>query len=339
MPRIWIDYIQFLFDQCLITRTRKTCDKALRALPITQHTRIWPLYLKLVESFEVPETGVKVYRRYLKLEPEHVENYIEYLKKIGLYDECAQKYLFMLNTEAFQSRHGKSKHQLWHELCELLAKNPTKIHTVRVEPILRQGIERYKDQVGQLWNLLASYYVGLRNFERARDIYEEGLQNVLTVRDFTQIFDAYSQFEESIINKQMELAGEEGLTEEEDLELEIRLARLEYLMDRRTLLLNRVLLRQNPHNVKEWLNRVDLYEDKPKEIIETFSEAIKTIDAKQASGKYHLIWIEFSRFYELNNQLDESRYVFQRAVNANYKNVDELATVWCEWCELELRNE
>ena len=110
-------------------------------------------------------------------------------------------------------------------------------------------------------------------------------------------------------------------------------------MDRRPLLLNRVLLRQNPHNVKEWLNRVDLYEGKPKEIIETFSEAIKTIDAKQASGKYHLIWIEFSRFYELNNQLDESRYVFQRAVNANYKNVDELASVWCEWCELELRNE
>jgi pre-mRNA-splicing factor SYF1 len=95
-----------------------------------------------------------------------------------------------------------------------LAKNPTKIHTVRVEPILRQGIERYKDQVGQLWNLLASYYVGLRNFERARDIYEEGLQKVMTVRDFTQIFDAYSQFEESIINKQMELAGEEGLTED-----------------------------------------------------------------------------------------------------------------------------
>ena len=36
----------------------------------------------------------------------------------------------------------------------------------------------------------------------------------MTVRDFTQIFDAYSQFEESVINKQMELAGEEGLTEE-----------------------------------------------------------------------------------------------------------------------------
>lgn len=46
----------------------------------------------------------------------------------------------------------------------------------------------------------------------------------------------------------------------------MRLARLEFLMDRRPLLLNRVLLRQNPHNVQEWLKRVKLYEEKPKDV-------------------------------------------------------------------------
>ena len=101
---------------------------------------------------------------------------------------------------------------------------------------------------------------------QARDIYEEGMAKVLTVRDFTQIFDAYSQFEESLISNLMEAANENGLDEEDDLELEMRLARLEYLMDRRPLLLNRVLLRQNPHNVQEWLKRVKLLEGKPKEV-------------------------------------------------------------------------
>ena len=48
----------------------------------------------------------------------------------------------------------------------MLSKNPKKVHSVKVEPILRQGIERYLDQVGQLWNSLASYYIGLGNFER-----------------------------------------------------------------------------------------------------------------------------------------------------------------------------
>ena len=64
----------------------------------------------------------------------------------------------------------------------------------------------------------------------------------------------------------MEAANENGLDEEDDLELEMRLARLEYLMDRRPLLLNRVLLRQNPHNVQEWLKRVKLLEGKPIEV-------------------------------------------------------------------------
>ena len=128
---------------------------------------------------------------------------------------------------------------------------------------------------------------------KARDIYEEGMTKVMTVRDFTQIFDAYSQFEESLVTNLMEAANSEGMDEDgirfrlnfeifdfhylnrkiflvEDLELEMRLARLEYLMDRRPLLLNRVLLRQNPHNVQEWLKRVKLYEDKSKEVAFTF---------------------------------------------------------------------
>jgi pre-mRNA-splicing factor SYF1 len=127
MPRIWTDYCEFLLDQCLVTKTRKTCDKALRSLPVTQHNRIWPIYLKLVESFDIPDTGVKVYKRYSKLMPENAEDHANYLKKIGLIDECAHKYLFILNKQEIVSKYGKSKHQLWHELCELLSKNPTKV--------------------------------------------------------------------------------------------------------------------------------------------------------------------------------------------------------------------
>ena len=61
---------------------------------------------------------------------------------------------------------------------------------------------------------MASYYIGLGTFERARDIYEEGMTKVLTVRDFTQIFDAYSQFEENLISDLMDQANKEGLDED-----------------------------------------------------------------------------------------------------------------------------
>lgn len=45
MPRIWLDYLELLLEQKYITRTRRTFDRALAALPITQHDRIWQLYL------------------------------------------------------------------------------------------------------------------------------------------------------------------------------------------------------------------------------------------------------------------------------------------------------
>jgi hypothetical protein len=41
-------------------------------------------------------------------------------------------------------------------------------------------------------------------FEKARDVYEEGMTTVITVRDFSMIFDALTQFEESLISAKME---------------------------------------------------------------------------------------------------------------------------------------
>ena len=75
------------------------------------------------------------------------------------------------------------------------------------------------------------------------------------MRDFGQVFDAYAQFEESMISALMESSGEMGKMSEDgkyllfilliwecfvdDLDLELRLARFESLMDRRPFLLSR----------------------------------------------------------------------------------------------------
>lgn len=52
----------------------------------------------------------------------------------------------------------------------------------------------------------------------------------------------------------------------DDIDLELRLARFEELIARRPLLLNSVLLRQNPHNVHEWHKRVKLYDGNPRQV-------------------------------------------------------------------------
>ena len=176
----------------------------------------------------------------------------------------------------------------------------------------RSGLRRYTDQVGHLWNSLADYYIRAGLFERARDVYEEAIQTITTVRDFTQIFDAYAQFEELSLSKKMEdmQSSGETPTEEEELELDLFMARFEDLMERRPLVLNSVLLRQNPHNVAEWLKRVELLEGKPNEVINTLTEAVQTVDPKQAVGKLRQLWINFAKFYETNKQIEDARIIF-----------------------------
>uniref|UniRef100_A0AC34R054 Pre-mRNA-splicing factor SYF1 n=1 Tax=Panagrolaimus sp. JU765 TaxID=591449 RepID=A0AC34R054_9BILA len=240
MPRIWIDYCDIMVRRGLIVETRRVFDRALRALPITQHQRIWPLYIKFVTQHKIPETTIRVYRRYLKVKPEAREDFVEYLVGIDQLDEAASQLAILVNEDQKISAHGKTTHQLWMQLCELIAKNPNKIHTLKVDPIIRQGIHRYTDQVGILWLLLAEYYVRIPNFERARDIYEEALVSVSTVRDFSQVFDAYSKFAERLTSIKLSALEKAKFPEieEKELELELYMSRYEYLLQRRPLLLN-----------------------------------------------------------------------------------------------------
>ncbi|PIO60400.1 hypothetical protein TELCIR_18102 [Teladorsagia circumcincta] len=153
--------------------------------------------------------------------------------------------------------------------------------------------------------------------------------SVKTVRDFTQIFDAYAAFEERNTAARMDNLAEPP-NEEDELELEWLFARFEHLMARRPLLLNSVLLRQNPHNVHEWLNRVALYEGHPEKQIDTYLEGVRTVKPKMQVGKLCSLWISFAKFYENADQLDDARSIFEKATQIPYAKVDELATVWCE---------
>ena len=72
--------------------------------------------------------------------------------------------------------------------------------------------------MGKLWTSLADYYIRQGMMEKARDIYEEGLNTVTTVRDFSLIFDTLTHFEESLISYKMQHqpADEEDEPEDSD---------------------------------------------------------------------------------------------------------------------------
>jgi len=343
MPKIWIEYLHFLIDQGLITKTRRSFDRSLRVLPITQHELIWPLYLKFIRQPGIPkDTALRVYERYLKLMPNQAEEYVAYLKSVGRWGEAARQISEIVETTNFRSTRGKTNYQLWLEMCDIITKYPEEIKQLQVEDLIRLGIRKFTNEVGRLWISIADYYIRKGMFERSRDIYEEGMTSVATVRDFSLIFDAYAQFEESFLNAKISAKKNLDKTNEVKSDIDdinLRLARLEFLLERRPELVSSVILKQNPHSVSEWHKRVQIFDGHILKQIEVYSEAIRNVDPCKASGKPHTLWCAFAKLYARNKDLKNARIIYKKATNQPYLWLDDLSQVYCDWVEMELRHQ
>lgn len=281
MPRIWIGYLTLLKKQGKVTKARQAFDACLRALPVTQHAEVWPIV----------EKTTRMWYRYVMFDPSQRDHLVEALLAEQRFDEAVEQLALQDN---------------WVKLCDI----PTT--KVDVDTMMRTGITKHP----QLWCKLADFYIRSGRFEKARDIYEEALTEVRTVRDFAMVFDAYAQYEEAL------------LAVEDD---ELQMARLENLITQRPVLLSSVILRQNPSSVPEWHARAQLFQDKRKRM-ETYAEAVKTIG--ETAVKPQSLWLALAREYDLVN----ARKVLDEAAKAPMRK-DDLADLYCQWAEMEMKNE
>ena len=166
------------------------------------------------------------------------------------------------------------------------------------------GRARVPDHAGRLWAGLATYYIKRGDLDTAWNIFEEGMEKVLTVRDFTQIFDAYAESSENVISFMMEDLEDDEQDEnappKEDQEAEIdqRMLEFEKLMERRPFLVNDVMLRRNQDDVQEWEKRVVLWGENDEEIIATYKKALEIINPRKATANLHRLYIQFAEFYQ-----------------------------------------
>ena len=119
---------------------------------------------------------------------------------------------------------------------------------------------------------------------------------------------------------------------------ELKFVRLENLIQRRPFLLSNVVLRQNPNNVYEWLNRVKLCEDDTYLTIKTFTEAIQTVDPQKSTGKASKVWVRFAEFYEQYDELQNANLIYHKASQLQYKSIEEVAFIFCNWAEMHIRS-
>ncbi|WFD00470.1 pre-mRNA-splicing factor syf1 [Malassezia yamatoensis] len=238
--------------------------------------------------------------------------------------------------------------------------DPTRLPVRQI--VEQDGLARFPDQAGRLWTGLATYYIKRGDFDTAHDIFEQGMKQVVTVRDFTQIFDAYAETSENVIRFMMEELAETPQDEQDEdpdeaeslqdreAEVDRRMQAFEELMERRPFLVNDVLLRRNPDDVQEWEKRVSLWGGNDLEIVNTYQTAIDTIQPRKATPNLHQLYLHFAGFYEKGGSaariaptqsqpdLAAARQILEKAVKVPFRRVDDLAEVWCWWAEMEVRH-
>jgi len=441
-PRVWMAYLEFahtlphqdvqsidgtvndMNTSIHPTQLRHLVNRALEALPVTQHDKIWPVILKYYQSnspktaagYVPKETKLSILRRYVQYNPAATKEIADFLaNEIGHWGEAALMYVDLLNHDDMRDGGGSGnkdvattsaaeRKELWMSLAKICTCHPVEDEIgLDFEAIVRAilknsnnnnaqssgtGALRYlpREMEGVLWSQLADAWIRRGEFQLARSVYEEAIESVSRVRDFTILMDAYLLFEEGLLEATMESQAdmmdedeptegnesnenkiEVGDGDENDWDillseqsrddrngsqrasmsdLELALARAEDLTERRPILLNGVLLRQNPDDVGEWLKRARMLKQigKIHQAAGALEEGLKTVKARRAvGGNANQMVIHLAKIYEEDcKDVAKTRNLFDRICNQyvyEFKNVDDLAECFATWVELELRQE
>ena len=316
-PRLWINYLDFLGRQKRVVLLRKTFNRAIQSLPILQHDKIWDSYLPIVRNTNCIPTISDAYRRYVIIHPEFIEDAASwFISNSSLKDEpckghCeaaskeAAYYLKkILNDPNFVSTKQRPKYFYWSKLAEVIMANP---NIEGAEEMLRSGCEDFVVETGRVWTTIADHYSRMGLFADTLQVYEDALSQTRTAHDFSIIFESATSFISHVAEYVPELADN-------------FMGRLEDLLDRREILLNATLLREDPNNVIEWINKALLYQKwnkeyfyEPKKYVELFTqidelfddsnvkqlnilmEAIETVKPKYAfGGNASDLWISLA---------------------------------------------
>lgn len=192
-PRIWLSYISFVIHHdpyCSVTNVRRLFNRALLALPATQHDLIWSEYLCFIlkkvppkglfiqksskevgpvvtscqngtfekENYpwDIPhETVLRVLRRYAHYyEPAARELLADVALEFGRFGEAAALYCEILNDAEFLSVSGTTRHELWIQFTDVCTEHPEESREggVDFEGIVR-GVLKPSEAIGSGWKV------------------------------------------------------------------------------------------------------------------------------------------------------------------------------------------
>ena len=154
-------------------------------------------------------------KSHIRFHPPTTQSAAEFLAQdLQHYNEAAWLYVDLLNQPEYTATQRKD---LWMALANICTKHS--IEGLDWDGMVRAVIGNPKflppSLEGVLWTQLADSWIRQGEFDLARSVYEEALERVSKVRDFTILLDAYLKFEEGLLEATMEASGDDDMETEE----------------------------------------------------------------------------------------------------------------------------
>jgi pre-mRNA-splicing factor SYF1 len=218
-------YSHFTEQIGFLAKTQEILNRGLVALPISQHDKIWPIYISFAKKHLSNEALESVGRRYAIVEKEFKDKLSGILIKRGLLDKAIALKMEVINDENFISEEHATRYDLVMDLIKIISENAQKIHSTDCEKIFRHFLTKYTDEVGNMWLGFADFFIRKGMFEKARAIFEEALNTIKVRRDFGIVYNGYLRFEEEILRivfeEGVEKEAQQDMTDFENLENEV----------------------------------------------------------------------------------------------------------------------
>ncbi|KAG7859851.1 hypothetical protein KL919_002556 [Ogataea angusta] len=350
-PVLWERFLVFLIenlDQLDISYVRRRFNEALQSLTVSQHFRIWRVFIRFADIVG-GRTSFAVYRRYFEFRAK-LADYSDLFADLPDLDTVIDKLVLHTDSEDQFAKLGP--------VFETIAQNTSLLVQLSISEfglystyfnlLLEFGDEKdatkmyqhladkFADQRCVLSIKLAAYFEKKARYLEAEDIFEKELKRVNNLHDFQLIFEAYTEMED----RRMTSVSQRLDDDDAACELDVLMDRFEDLLARRKILVSDTALRQNPDNVHEWLSRIGLFDDKH-EVADCYAQAAETIRPQkvQQPGLFSKFWIQYAKFFAENGDVTTARKIFQTSTKVPFRHIDDLVEIWLAWAEWELEKD
>ncbi|PBJ79751.1 hypothetical protein BCY84_02483 [Trypanosoma cruzi cruzi] len=272
MPLLWVSFLEFLMDAPVpprLTLIRHTIIRALRALPVTQHHRVWKLAKRWTRLPHVPtETAKYLWRLYLLFDSRasNQRDYFLMLWEKGSTSEFLTECAVFL-TDGSPHEDLLSDTTFWETVRLALETKDLRFSgdVAKIEKLLDVAAEHCASPA-ELKISHAVFLSGHGDFAMAREVLWALLETADDAKIFSRVFSMAVAFEDQIIDSLAMDPSIQALSDKgyqqflEKLCGDTRdpLAHLRRLNHQHALLLNQVQLRENFRDTTMWLKRVEL---------------------------------------------------------------------------------